>query len=559
MQILPVKQGSDRWLQARVKYNVASEAAAMLGLDARLPREQYIRMKATGDVRAFTEWEQKYLLDKGKAIEPAARAWAESDTGVEFWPVTGTKGRLLASFDGIDSDDSGKIGLEIKLWNQALVDCIREHDDVPDTHWPQLEHQIFVGDLDWVQFVVWLDDHEHLLLQYRSHSDRRARLLDGWMKVSEEVANFVHVDKPAPVVGINLPSVATPEVIVVGEVRSTNLAPWKADVFRVFANIRTDLVTDQHFADASTTVKWCGDLEAKCKVLRELIVGQMAPVKEQLQMLDDIDKESSRVRILLEKVIKAEKDNRRGQILNEGKRRLADHIETLNQGLGGEYMPHVAADFAEAMKGLRTIETLTAARDTELLRAQTAASEAAKMVKANLALLDSQPREYAALFPDRRALVQKAGDDCAATIAARIADHKAALQKKKEDEEAAAKATADRAEQQRQGELQRQQASLQHLKEKDQAAPLARACAHTTLRNGYCIACGEDRTPEQRRTAPTAETRVAGAGGWPTRPSDERILQAVIDTFQVTRPIALAWLRQVNLDALEHGPLELTQ
>lgn len=70
------------------------------------------------------------------------------------------------------------------------------------------------------------------------------------------------------------PSEAAPEAVgktpdalpalrieVTGMVTASNLEQFKAHSLAVFAAINTDLQTDQHFADAEKTVKWCGEVE----------------------------------------------------------------------------------------------------------------------------------------------------------------------------------------------------------------------------------------------------------------------------------------------------------
>ena len=547
LNILKLIQGSVEWLEAAPKYNRSSEAAAMLSLDQNLPRHEYIRMRATGDVKAFTEWEQKHLLDKGKEIEGFARDRLEHALGKVFYPIVANKGRLLASFDGIDLDDSEKEGFECKMRNAQLLDYIIERKDLPDSKWPQVEQQLYVGELDFVHFIVADENANIAHLTYHSHPERRARLLDGWVKVSEEIANYVHVDKPASVVGSNLPSVTTPDVQVVGEVKKSNIIKWKADAFAVFNNVKLELATDQDFADAEKTVKWCGEVEAKCKLLEELILGQMVPVQEQVQMLREIDAESARIRILLGNTITDRKQNIRGRLVNEGKAKLSEHIRLLNIDLGGDFMPLVPADFGEKMKGKRTIDTLTQARDAELLRATAAATEAAKVIKANLAALDAVPKEFAGLFPDRRALAQNSVEYVATMIDGRIAKHKQGLEDKRRAEEAAAQRERERAEAQKQAELQRQQSAMTHIKQ------TVTTCNHRILKGGVCTGCGEVVAK-----ADPIDTALKGFGARVLpprqRPTDEQLLavagDAIAREFSVAPDIAAEWLQRIDWAAV---------
>ena len=104
-------------------------------------------------------------------------------------------------------------------------------------------------------------------------------------------------------------------------------------------------------------------------------------------------------------------------------------------------MPAVPTDFAAAVKGKRSVATAQDAIDTELVRAKLAANEIADRIALNLTLLDEHV-EHASLFPDQSALVLKARDDLQAVITARIAEHTAREQKRRDAEDAASQAVA---------------------------------------------------------------------------------------------------------------------
>ena len=96
-------------------------------------------------------------------------------------------------------------------------------------------------------------------------------------------------------------------------------------------------------------------------------------------------------------------------------------------------MPAIAADFAAAIKGKRTVSSLKNAVDTTLANAKIAANETADKISANLATLDEH-KEHAFLFHDIASLAMKANDDLQNVIKLRISEHKAEQQKKLDEE-----------------------------------------------------------------------------------------------------------------------------
>ncbi|MNN30134.1 hypothetical protein D3C81_1437730 [compost metagenome] len=103
---------------------------------------------------------------------------------------------------------------------------------------------------------------------------------------------------------------------------------------------------------------------------------------------------------------------------------MREHIAQINETLGGRVvMPAIAADFAGAIKGKKTVASLQEAADTELARAKIEANQAADSIRHNLRRFDELAAEHAFLFADLQQLVLKASDDLEAVIKARITDH----------------------------------------------------------------------------------------------------------------------------------------
>ena len=146
MKILNLVQGSKEWLEVREGYFCASEAASMMNTSPYMTRNQLLHQKKTGEREEVSENKQ-FIFDKGHKTEAMARPIIEKLISDDLFPVVGVEIidglPLLSSFDGLTmlQDTS----FEHKLWNKNLVAYIDEYDDLPDSHWPQVEHQLLLA------------------------------------------------------------------------------------------------------------------------------------------------------------------------------------------------------------------------------------------------------------------------------------------------------------------------------------------------------------------------------------------------------------------------------
>ena len=421
-------QGSAAWLAARAKHFCASEAAAALGMSKYATRDELLRQKATGLAEEVSPAKQR-IFDAGHEAEALARPIAEGIAGTEFFPVVATREvdglPLLASFDGIDVLDD--LIWENKLLNQSLVQQVQAGDLEPH-YWLQLEHQLLVSGASRALFTTsdGTPGGTHPLW-YESKPERRAQLIAGWKQFAADLAAWVPPEaNPAPVVGKtpdNLPALL---IQVTGAVTASNLPEYKAHALEVFKGINRTLTTDQDFATAESTVKWCTDVESRLAAAKEHALSQTATIDELFRTIDDISAEARRTRLELDKLVKARKEEIRGEIVAGGITALREHIAGLNAAMPAPYMPQVPADFAGAIKGKRTVESLRSAVNDELARAKIEASNIAARIHANVKTLEAS----GLVVPDAATLVLKAPDDLAAIIATR----KAAEQQRQEAE-----------------------------------------------------------------------------------------------------------------------------
>lgn len=439
MKVHNVHQGSPDWHALRASYFTASEAPAMMGASKYQSRADLLTQKKTGLVPVANPAQQA-LFDRGHATEAMARPLVEELIGDELFPVVGTEGNLLASMDGatVMCDTL----FEHKLWNEKLANQVRAGELDPHYYW-QLEQQLLVSGAERVIFVCSDGTRENFVhMEYRPVPGRAEQLVAGWRQFEEDLANHVPAQAEVELVGNAPDALPALRIEVTGMVTASNLDAFKQHAFGVIAAIKTDLQDDQDFADADKTVKWLkDDVEDRLEAAKRHALSQTASIDELFRTIDQIAEQARAKRLELSKLVAARKENIRTEIIMASAKALQDHIDQINATLGGKVrLPRIAADFANAIKGKKTVASLKEAADTELARAKIEASRVADGIRANLKSLNELATAHAFLFHDAQELVLKANDDLVSLIKVRISEHdQAEAEKRRAAEELAAK------------------------------------------------------------------------------------------------------------------------
>ena len=453
MKVLELKQGSQEWHAARAAHFCASDAPAALGMSKYKSRNKLLHEKKSGlvpDVDAGTQ----ALFDKGHAAEALARPIADRIAGDEFFPTVGTLEfdglPLLASFDGITMFED-KI-FEHKLYNEALADFITSHDDLPETHWPQVEHQLLVSGAERCLFVTSDGTEERLeAIWYESKPDRRATLIAGWRQFAADMEAYEPQAQTAPVAAAPVEGLPAVFVQVTGALTVENNLPKFGEALRAFLD-RTPKKpeTDEEFATCEAAIKTLTKAEEALDAAESGALAQVACIDDMRTLKATLRDLARSSRLALEKLVKAEKENRKLVIVQKAREALAAFVKNQPQAA---YIPQVSADFAVAIKGLKTISSIKNAVDTELARVKIEVAELNNSIGRNVSAIEAHP-EHAALFADRASLVLKDAEFVALTIKQRIADHEAAQAEKLEAERAKIRAEEE-ARAQREAEAKR--------------------------------------------------------------------------------------------------------
>lgn len=525
MQIHNVTQGSPEWLTLRRDYFTASEAAAMMGASPYMTRAQLLDQKATGVVPDISG--KEHLFAKGHEAEAAYRPIAEKFLADDLYPVTGSIEldglKLLASFDGLTMDRT--IGFEHKLYNQELANQLNVFGEPHDHHIWQLEHQLLVSGASDILFVTSNGTEEGAAqVTYVSHPNRRAQIIAGWKLFAEDLAKHKPAVAEAKPVGKAPSTLPALHIVINGGVQASNLDEFKHTALAAIQSVNRDLQTDQHFADAEKSVKWCSEIESRIKAAKEHALGQTQTIDDLFRAMDEISAEARAVRLDLEKLVKNRKESIKHEIVSAANEKLNDHILKL----ASPFPIAIKANY-DGMKGLKTVDSLRNAADKAANEAIVNATILVTKLRANKAILDAAGHEF--LFSDKQALCMKETDDLEATIATRIAAHQAREQAIKDAAERKAKDDAEKAAQ--------------------KAAELAEA--EEAKRMSAAQAQGEKVAQEfkAQQSAPQIIPKIIPqAQKKADRPTDIAIIEAISLHYRVHESKALEWVCAMDTKAL---------
>lgn len=423
-------QGSPEWLAHRGQFDNASDAPAMMGCSPYMTRQQLLHQRATGYAPEVDDATQR-RFDEGHRTEALARPIAEEIVGEDLYPVTGTDGTLGASFDGLTMLED--VAYEHKMLNAALRKILTRPGatgaDLPLLYRVQMEQQCMVAGCKRVLFMAskWRGDtpEEVLHCWYDSDPTLAAEIRAGWQQFHADLTRY---EPPAAAAPVSVASVieTLPALVVTveGRVTASNLIAFRESADRFLAKIKTELSTDQDFADAEQTVKFCKDGEDRLSLVKEQALAQTASIDELFRTIDHISEQMRQKRLSLDKLVKARKESIRSEIVFEAQSELDAHVVTLNSRLGAPWVPRQQGGFAEAIRGKKTVASVRDAAATALAQAKIAASSMADRLEINRRSLKADGEDWFFLFADFPTVGTKPAEDFAALAALRIDQHR---------------------------------------------------------------------------------------------------------------------------------------
>lgn len=546
MQIHELVQGTPEWTAYRAQHDNASDAPAMMGASPYKSRTDLLQERFTGlapDVDAATQ----ARFDAGHRFEALARTLAEEIVGDDLYPVTGSLGTLSASFDGLTMDEM------VAFEHKTLNDEIRRAATASDLGLHlriQMEQQLLVSGAEKCLFLASKWNADDTLVEERRHwyapdLALRAQIVAGWEQFHKDLAEYQPkqiVEKPKAEALMQLPALA---IQIRGEVTVSNLPQFKAAAEAFIANIKTDLQTDEDFANAEATVKFCDKAEKDLEQAKGAAIAQTASIDELMRTVDHIQEQLRTKRLVLEKLVKSQKEVIKEKILSDVKKAFADHAAGLEAEIAPIRLVYSAPDFASAMKNKRTLASLHDAVDSALASAKITMDAMAKAIRARLTWYKANAADYAFLCNDLQQIIQKADDDFQMLVTSRIDEHKrkeaarVEAERARIQEEERVKAEA-RARADQLAQLAKDKAEFDAA-EAAKAPPTAIVVASTTTAETTPVSLSKHTESVQH----TARTFVASTP--PARPTDAEIIEVLALHFRAHESKVIEWLCDLDL------------
>lgn len=433
MKLHQLVQGSQEWHQHRKLHLNASDAPAMLGCSQYKTRSQLLHELHTGiapDVDPATQ----HRFDEGHRFEALARPLAEAIIDDDLFPVTGSDGELSASFDGLTMDRM--VGFEHKTLSSELRAIMPMGDiqtptaeTMPLMYRVQMEQQCMVSGCERILFMASKWDGDELVEErhcwYAPDMELRARIVAGWQQFAADLATFTPTVPTVQAVAAPVESLPAVSVRLDGQlVVASNLPEFGVALRAFIERIPTKPDTDQQFADCESACKALKKAEDALEGAETHALAQMTDVEAMRRIVADLRNLARSTRLASEKMVAARKDQIRADIVLKGRSDYAEHVAALNDSFGCAYLAMVQPDFALAIKGKKSIDSLRSAVSDTLAAAKIEANTLSTRITKNLRTLNEKP-DFSFLFADVSALVLKAPDDLAAVVQNRITEHQA--------------------------------------------------------------------------------------------------------------------------------------
>lgn len=418
-------QGSPEWATHRSKYFNASDASAAMGISRYKSRGKLIQEIATG---ITVEYDDATLarFSKGHEFEAIARPWAEEIIGTDLYPIVMSNEidglSLSASFDGIDMAE--EVTWEHKTGNKSLLASL-EAGEIPYEYKPQIEQGLLISGAKRCLFMASSGEKETMrFVWYESDLKVRAVLIAAWHQFHRDLAEYVPQEIIPAAVATPQAQLPAVSVQVLGSIEVRDNLTAFGDALRAYVErINRKPETDQDFADLEASCKTLKEAETALDAAENSALGQAASIDQMRRIVAESRELARTTRLTIEKLVDAEKKNRREKIVTEAGEFLRKFIVELNARV--KFMPEIQADFGGAIKGKKTLASIKNSVDTELARAKTEASMIADMIDANLKVYGELASGYDASFADLGKIVNQPPEACRAIIEQRIAQQKA--------------------------------------------------------------------------------------------------------------------------------------
>jgi putative phage-type endonuclease len=462
MKVLNLTQGTQEWHEHRAKHFNASDTPAMMGNSKYKTRTQLLKERKTGIVEEVDAATQR-RFDDGHKFEALARKLAEEIIADDLYPVTGSKGNLSASFDG------ATLTMKLVLEHKTLNDDIRVAQTAADLHpmyHDQVQHQLYVSEADQCLFMAskWEPTNEvtdnfidemiggSLVRSYYNLIEKKefwiypdpehqARIVAGWDQFAKDLETFEPEPEVIKAQATLVDDLLLPSIVVTGQIAvESNLELFGEVLHDFIGRINVKPQTDEDFVNIGKAIKSLEKAEEWLDKQEEGVISKFDQLNQTIALKNTLKELARENRLMLQKIDKAEKENRKAQIVAAARNDLFEHHQRIQGELPVAFKNEVV-NFADAIKGKKTISSMQDAVNTMLANAKIEADALARDLREKHTWYIENAGEYSFLFSDLSALIYKDSDSFQAVCRNRILTHQ---EQEKAKAEAAEKAQAER-------------------------------------------------------------------------------------------------------------------
>lgn len=140
-------QGTKQWLEARKSFVTATDSSVIMGINPWKTPYKLWRQKMDLDPPE----EENQRMREGTMMEPHAREWFIKETGIHCEPKVLIKDFMMASLDGLSSDQ--KCIVEIKCGSKSFAQA--EELKIPNYYLCQMQHQMYVANVTLAYYIAF--------------------------------------------------------------------------------------------------------------------------------------------------------------------------------------------------------------------------------------------------------------------------------------------------------------------------------------------------------------------------------------------------------------------
>ena len=224
---------------------------------------------------------------------------------------------------------------------------------------------------------------------------------------------------------INLPSL---QVVCEGRIITNNFKEFESAVEGILGRIKTNLESEEDFAQAEKIVKACKSAESELSRVQKEVLSQTGDVNELVDRISTFGTRFKKTRNELERQIKTAKEDRKKQILTEHYKDLLNFIDNCNKALYPYRLPFDLSekDISEAGYSKKTLPTFEKAIRDAVKHHKEVFAKVLQDYQEKLKIFDNPAyHNYRDLFADMGDLLTYPADQFIQTIDSRIQSHQA--------------------------------------------------------------------------------------------------------------------------------------